>query len=265
MIFQENTTVLWNREITPGIYRLALQSRHMAAEAAAGRFVMVRIDPAVFLRRPFSIHRLVAGKGPPEGIELLYKVVGPGTRRLSKYGAGQSLDVLGPVGRSFRVPEGVQKVLITAGGIGVAPLFFLAQTLIRQRRIAPGDIQSFIGAQNVREALCAEDFERLGIPTTVTTDDGSCGLQCLVTQPLAAAIAASRPDAIYACGPPAMLKCVADMAFDRHIFCQVSVETLMACGMGVCLGCAVERRDKAGSYLHACTDGPVFDASRIRL
>lgn len=263
-MFQENTAVLWNREVQPGIYRLALQSRRMAAEAAAGCFVMVRIDPSVFLRRPFSIHRLVVENGRTEGVELLYKVVGPGTRRLSQAASGQFLDVLGPVGRAFQAPEGVKRVLIAAGGIGVAPLFFLAQTLI-QKCVAPGSIQAFIGAQNAQEALCTEDFKQLGIPTTVTTDDGSCGLQCLVTQPVASALEQSRPDVIYACGPPAMLRCVADMALDRRIFCQVSVETLMACGMGVCLGCAMERRDKAGTYLHACTDGPVFDVSRIRL
>jgi dihydroorotate dehydrogenase electron transfer subunit len=108
-----------------------------------------------------------------------------------------------------------------------------------------------------------DDFERLGLPVALTTDDGSAGRQCQVTMALELAAAARAPDLICACGPPGMLRCVAQLAAARRIACQVSIESLMACGMGACLGCAVAGSDPEAPYRHVCREGPVFDATGL--
>ncbi|UCG06700.1 MAG: dihydroorotate dehydrogenase electron transfer subunit, partial [Desulfobacterales bacterium] len=110
-----------------------------------------------------------------------------------------------------------------------------------------------------------QDFSSLGIAVCTTTDDGTHGDQCLVTDPLENEVAQRRPDIIYACGPTDMLACAISIAEKYGIACQVSIETMMACGLGACLGCAVERRKQPHTYLHACIDGPVFDAAHIKI
>jgi dihydroorotate dehydrogenase electron transfer subunit len=246
-------------EVAPGYRRLGLDTADAFVGARPGQFVMLGLGPAGprLLRRPFSIHRRIAG-----GIELLYRVVGPTTRAMAVLLPGAVVDLLGPLGRGFTVPAGLRRLALTAGGIGVAPMVFLAETLVA-RQDAPGAIDVYLGGRSRQDLLCRGDFERLGLPVTVTTDDGSAGDRCLVTVPLASATAVSPPELICACGPPAMLRCVAQMAMARRIACQVSIETLMACGMGACLGCAVAGSDPGAPYLHVCRDGPVFDAADL--
>ena len=118
----------------------------------------------------------------------------------------------------------------------------------------------FIGGKSKADLLCIEDFSNLGISVCTTTDDGSFGDQCLVTDPVEIEMSGCKPDIIYACGPMEMLSCVIGLAEKHEIECQVSIETMMACGMGACLGCAVQRRNDPQKYVHACLDGPVFDA-----
>jgi dihydroorotate dehydrogenase electron transfer subunit len=112
--------------------------------------------------------------------------------------------------------------------------------------------------------LCRNDFATLGLTVHASTDDGSDGDQCLVTHPLEEAIESHSPDMIVACGPMEMLACVIGIVDKHRVPCQVSIETMMACGMGACLGCAVEGRDTSERYLHACLDGPVFDAAVLK-
>jgi dihydroorotate dehydrogenase electron transfer subunit len=262
---QQKVSILWNKEIGPRLYRLGFETPTMAAGATPGCFVMVRVpgDGAPLLRRPFSVHGLIDGRRNPAGLEILYRVVGPGTARLAECTGGGTLDVLGPLGRGFRMAGPSDSVVIVGGGMGVAPLVFLARSIVSHRGDA-GPVTAFIGAGCEAEVIGAGTFRELGIDTVITTDDGSCGLHCLVTQPLEEYLEEHRPGVVYACGPTAMLRCVARLAAARGIHCQVSVETMMACGMGACLGCALESAD-SGGYLHACSDGPVFDAARVKL
>jgi dihydroorotate dehydrogenase electron transfer subunit len=221
-----------------------------------------QIDP--LLPRPFSIHRLIQKQGLVTGLELLYKVVGKGTRLLSHLQSGDLLAMTGPLGKGFEIPTQLSKATIVAGGIGVAPMVFLAQTLTESR----GDLASievFIGGRTRIDLLCLQNFAALGLAVHVTTDDGSSGDQCLVTDPLDMAVAKNRPDIICACGPMEMLTCVARIAEKHNVCCQVSIETMMACGMGACLGCAVAAREHTRRYLHACKDGPVFDTRDLRI
>jgi dihydroorotate dehydrogenase electron transfer subunit len=138
------------------------------------------------------------------------------------------------------------------------------ETLVRLN--APTrEYRLFLGGRSQEDLLCIEDFERLGIPVSLTTDDGSCGDQCVVTTPLEEAIQQAPPALVLACGPPAMLTCVLGIVRRHRLPCQVSIETMMACGMGACLGCAVPSRRAGNRYLHACLDGPVFDADDLEL
>jgi len=262
---QKEVSILWNKEVGPRLYRMGLGAPAMAAGAVPGCFVMVRVPgrSAPLLRRPFSVHGLIGDGEDPAGLEILYRVVGPGTARLAECVAGGTLDVLGPLGRGFRLAGPSDRVIIVGGGMGAAPLVFLARTLV-SRWGAAGDMTVFIGAGCEADIIGAEIFQELGADTVITTDDGSCGRHCLVTSPLEEYVEGHRPDVVYACGPTAMLKCVAQLTAVRGIPCQISVETMMACGVGACLGCALESTGR-GTYLHACTDGPVFDATRVRL
>lgn len=261
---QITTQVLWNKALSPNFGRLALACEGEFARAEAGQFVMLGVsgssDP--LLRRPFSIHRAVTSGGRFLGIELLYKIVGPATRRMSRLAAGEPVSLLGPLGNSFRLPEGGRRVYLAAGGVGVAPMVFLVERLATAGRPLSG-FRLFLGGRSREELLCVEDFQRAGVPVSCTTDDGSYGDHCLVTDPLEIAVGREPPDLVLACGPKGMLACVVGITRKHGLPCQVSIETMMACGMGACLGCAVPGRGRPDRYLHACTDGPVFDAGEI--
>ncbi|RJQ70696.1 MAG: dihydroorotate dehydrogenase electron transfer subunit, partial [Desulfobacteraceae bacterium] len=161
------------------------------------------------------------------------------------------------------VPDGVQNIYLAAGGMGVAPIRFLAVQL-RDRGIQTAGARLFLGGRSQDDLLCRDDFQSLGIAVTATTDDGSAGRQCLITDPLSEAIAEKKPDVVFACGPHGMLQCIADIARRHQVACQVSLETMMACGMGACLGCAVPKTGEAG-YHHVCVDGPVFDVQSVKI
>jgi dihydroorotate dehydrogenase electron transfer subunit len=263
-MIEDTVTVLWNRPLARGIFHMGLSCREGYGRARAGQFVMVglRRGRSPLLRRPFSIHRLVYDGGVVTGIELLYKTVGTGTRILSECREGHRLDLLGPLGRGFHVPPACRRVFLAAGGIGVAPLVFLADSLVAGG-IDAADSTVFIGGRSGEEVLCADAFRQLRFAVVLTTDDGTLGDQCLVTHPLELAAGGRPPEMIYACGPLAMLDCVAGMAGAMAIPCQVSIESVMACGMGACLGCAVRASAAAEGYLHVCRDGPVFEAKAL--
>ena len=264
-MIQQETKVLWNRPVGVDCFHLGLGAGGEFAKAAPGQFVMVQVGAGEkpLLRRPFSISGIIGNGDGFEGIELLIKVVGAGTEQLSRLVPGTSVDVIGPLGHGFRYKKNHQRIYLAGGGIGIAPIRFLASDLIA--RGVPADrMRLFLGGQSRQDLLCREDFERHGIPVTITTDDGSEGDQCLLTDPLELAIQELVPDMVYACGPHGMLACVAGIAERTGAPCQVSIETLMACGLGACLGCAVESEKDQDIYLHACVHGPVFNVQDIR-
>ncbi|MEJ2220122.1 MAG: dihydroorotate dehydrogenase electron transfer subunit [Desulfobacterales bacterium] len=265
-IKHETVQVLSNVPAGTGYYRIRLSCHQEYARARPGQFVMVRfpqqIDP--LLPRPFSIHRLIKHAGDTTGLELLYKVVGKGTHTLSLKQPGDYLSLTGPLGRGFGVPADAEHIKIVAGGIGVAPMIFLLDYLIEKEHDLAG-IEVFLGGRSETDLLCLDEFSAFGLPVHMTTDDGSSGDQCLVTDPLEIAVLESRPDIIFACGPMEMLACVAGIADKAGIACQVSIEAMMACGMGACLGCAVAGRKSADKYLHVCLNGPVFDTRELKI
>lgn len=263
---QETVKIKWNYPLSPSYYRMAVACLPVFAAAVPGQFVMIQPSGqgAPLLRRPFSIHRLIRQGGVVIGMEILYRVVGEATRRLSECREGDGVTLFGPLGRGFRIPAGIRSLFIVAGGVGVAPMLFLAETIYASG-LDPACCAVFLGGRTRQDLLCENDFTKLGMPLFLTTDDGSAGDMCLVTTPLEAAIKDRPPDLICACGPHGMLSCVAGLAEQHQIACQVSVETVMACGMGACLGCAIEPRQAKENYLHVCLDGPVFDSSQLKL
>jgi dihydroorotate dehydrogenase electron transfer subunit len=266
-MIRENARVLWNTIECSGYFRLGLESQEGYASAMPGQFIMLRLPDrmAPLLRRPFSIHRLIETDGRVQGLEILYKVVGITTERLSVCREGDVLDMLGPLGNHFVIPPHARRFFIAAGGIGVAPMYFLTQTLGKQG----ADLSQcviFIGGRSKDDLLCVDDFFSAGVTSlSIATDDGSAGEMDRVTGPLERAVRDQLPDIIYACGPSPMLKAVIQIAGRHGIPCQVSVETMMACGLGACLGCVVEKAGETGKYFHACIDGPVFDGAIINI
>lgn len=261
---QENVEVLWNRPVSPGYMRMGLSSRTACVDAMPGQFVMLRTDQTCdpLLRRPFSIHRVIEEDGQRVGIELLYKVVGPVTERMARMNKHQALDIVGPLGQGFRLPARARTVLIAGGGIGVAPVVFLASWLC-SRGIDPACCRVFIGGRSKDDVLCAEEFEHLGMTVHRATDDGSLGHRGRVTDLIAQALETEAPDVMYACGPHPMLTVLAGLADKKKVDCQLSVETLMACGICACMGCAVAKSDDDTSYMHVCKNGPVFEAREL--
>jgi dihydroorotate dehydrogenase electron transfer subunit len=262
--------VLWNRSITPEVFSIGLSCQTGYFRTIAGQFVMVRpvdqISP--LLGRPFSIYSLVKSDGVVNGIELLVKVVGEGTRQLSTLKAGAPVSLLGPLGNGFDIlsnsnPKKEARHFLVAGGIGIAPLVFLAKTMIANG-ILPRQCELFVGGRSSADLLGIEQCEKLEMRVHPVTEDGSIGAKGRVTERVEAVIERRRPDRIYACGPWAMLAALDKVVAVHRISCQVSVETMMGCGMGVCLSCVVRSRDSAIPYRHACTEGPVMDTRSIK-
>ena len=262
-MIQQKARVLWNRRISNDYFKLGLTCLGYET-AAPGQFVMVQIQGqnAPLLRRPFSIHGLLAPEDSNPGIEILYKVVGNGTRLLSEIREHQTVDLLGPLGNSFLLPPPGPRIFLVGGGIGVPPLVFLAKTL-HSRGMDMSRCHMFLGGRSKTDLLCRETFLDLGMQLHITTDDGSDGTQCLITDPVDQAVADLSPDIIYACGPLPMLACLVGISTTKSIRCQISIEAMMACGIGACLGCAVPKAGGTDGYWHVCKDGPVFEADQV--
>ena len=254
MILQEPCIVLQNTSVVPGYFKLKLTSKTISKKALPGQFVQIRVSDTTtpLLRRPFSFHKI--GKN---NFEILYHVIGKGTKILSQKKKGDKLDCIGPLGNGFKIVKGKTAILI-AGGCGSAPLYALEEKLKRL------GIEShfFLGATTKNLLLCQSDFTGIGTKLYISTDDGSCGEKCTVGALFSSYlnIMQSKKMIIYSCGPKAMLKAVSAIAKKKKIPAQISLEERMACGVGACLACVVST--KKGNK-RVCKDGPVFDAKEI--
>jgi dihydroorotate dehydrogenase electron transfer subunit len=235
-------------------FKIALESHDISKEALPGQFlhILVSSDPYPLLRRPFSIHRVRDGR-----VEILFEVVGKGTRCLRERQVGERLNVIGPLGSGFQMTKGKRPILV-GGGIGVAPLLFLAEvhTRMGERPLF------FLGGKDKDNLLCKEDLEGLGVDLRLVTEDGSVGRKGLVTEVLEEFLASQdeMSYSISSCGPRGMLREVAMLSHKFGLPCEVSLEERMACGVGACAGCAVKTHL---GYKRVCRDGPVFDSRVI--
>ena len=265
----ESAAIVDHAEVAPGHFRMLLSAPSIAARALPGQFVQVEVakthDP--LLRRPLSIGAADVAAGR---IELLYKVVGKGTTILATRSVGESLSVLGPLGNPYALPDDGVAVLV-GGGVGMPPLMFAAERLDRSRRH-----HVVQGARTAAGLFYEAEMKALGISHTVATEDGSAGVRGMVTDALSGVLdgldvvdvvdGSEGSAVVLACGPTPMLEAVYRVACARGLQCQVSLEERMACGFGVCMGCAVELPGRAGDppvYGLVCKDGPVFDAAEV--
>ncbi len=254
-----NCVVLENKAIADRFFYLSLRPEKALGEFAPGRFVMVQcarsLDP--FLRRPMSVADF-ARDGSRFG--LLIQVMGKGTAMLSKLDTGDNVDVIGPFGKGFKIPAGAKKIWIVAGGSGVAP--FLG--LIDNGAHSSIEYTVFLGARSASMLLYEARFKNRGAQIVVATEDGSKGFHGLVTGPLKEKLQDDKPDAIFTCGPNPMMRAVKTIAKECGTPCFVSLENMMACGVGACLGCVAKVPGKS-SYLTTCKAGPVFDALSVEI
>jgi len=258
--FQEKAVLLRRERIAPAILRLTLHAPNIVKQASPGQFVMLRIartlDP--LLRRPFSIHQVQTDGS----LQVLFKVVGHGTELLSHCQIDDVLDCIGPLGHGFSLPDTTGgPCCLVGGGMGIAPLYFLAGWLRKNKQGNPDDKVLLGGRTKEEVAIFAEEFATLGFQVHVATDDGSMGHHGLVPELLPAFL--HNRYQVYTCGPMLMMKTVADMALAADSPCQVSLETHMACGLGACLGCAVPAAGGLAGYVHVCRQGPVFEAREV--
>lgn len=249
----ERVTVVANERVATGVGLVVLHAPRTAAAVLPGQFVHVRIatGTSFILRRPFSVHRV---RG--ERLEILYQVVGAGTLALAECGAGEVMDLLGPLGHGWEIPPDAAHALLVAGGLGAAPLGMLAEELA-ERGVA---VTVAAGAPCEERLLARELFERVARRVEYATDDGSCGTPGFVTGICTGLLADEALDVVYTCGPEPMQRIVASQAAAAGVACQVSLERLMACGIGACLSCVVTTSE---GLKKACVDGPVFDAAVV--
>ncbi len=252
-----NARIASHLNVAGTYYRLQIHSPQIGKKARPGQFLMLRatetLDP--LLRRPFSIHRI----NPDKTIEILYKVVGKGTRLLSYLKKDEDIDIIGPLGNGFTINKKIKNHILVAGGIGIAPLLFLAQELSKDKK---NRIILFAGGRHKGDILCIQDFKKLKAEVKISTEDGSIGKQGLISELFEIFLAGNGESSsvVYACGPKSMMKEIFRLSSIKEIFCQVSLEERMACGLGACLGCATDTRD---GYKYVCNDGPVFDAGEV--
>ena len=261
------------RDLGASNYLLTLSSPEQARLAQPGQFVMLKcsgdVDDNPLLRRPFSIFDVHPHPrtGRPNGLDLLVKNVGAGTRRLAALRSGDMIHVLGPQGRPFHVSQEmrgrVSSAALVAGGVGIAAIYLLTRSLMAQR-ITP---VLFYGGRGVADLVLREYFERLEIECIYTTEDGSCGERGFVTVPVERFLKGRpRTDVrLYACGPWGMMRAVHELAVRYHTPCEVSLEARMGCSLGACMGCVIRAWDDQGQeqYLRVCMEGPVMSSRTV--
>jgi len=251
------------REVVEGHYLLRLHVPRRYLRALPGQFVMLRIHErsVPFLGRPFSIHRVYT-RGKHTLMEILFRAAGAGTVACAQLKKGDTVVLTGPLGRGFHVPGRCSDMVLIAGGMGVAPLMFLAErgAMRHARRRV---IHCYFGARTSSHLYGLARLRTLCAEVKVATDDGSLGYRGPVTELFLRDLPQfnSAGTALFACGPDMMFRSMASIMRGRNVPCQVSVEERMACGIGACLGCAVE--DEHGNYKRVCKDGPVFDITEL--
>jgi dihydroorotate dehydrogenase electron transfer subunit len=260
-VLRADAEILANQAEGGANRRLALRLPDAWPGFAPGQFLMLspgalgaarRDDP--LLPRPMAIYRTGAAGDGADSLEILYKVTGRGTALLSGARPGERVRVVGPLGRGFPLPAPGAEALLVGGGTGIASLFELARRAGRASRV-----RVLLGARSADDLMGRRDFASLDADLDVATEDGSEGRRGLVTELLERALAPGG--LVYACGPTPMMRRAAELARAARARAFVSLENTMACGFGVCLGCAVPRA--GGGYALVCRDGPVLAADDV--
>ena len=260
--------IIFNRRLFAGYYLMGLKVPAYFQESLPGQFIMLRVPGKdfPFLGRPFSIYSAYAHQNDTV-IEMLYSVVGKGTALFSSMRKDETVSVLGPLGRAFDIFVDLGNIILVAGGIGVAPLSFLAEHYRRLSHDKNLKISCYLGAETSDTLIGLERLEKVCSEVRVSTDDGSSGHHGLITELFDRDFICRGNDNtfIYACGPYQMMKSLAHILEKHPCGCQISVEERMACGIGTCLGCTVVTKSDNGQiqFSRACKEGPVFDIKSV--
>ena len=232
------------------LVRIILSAPDIAAQAKAGQFIHILVpDSGHVLRRPISLADVDRTTGT---LTLIYRVVGKGTAAMAALQPADPINCLGPLGHGFSLTA--KKPLLVGGGMGIAPLLFLAKTFA-------GKASILMGGRNAEEMFWPELYQGLVQDVFITTDDGSMGTKGFTVTLLPALLQKGAYDRIFVCGPEIMMRGVAGIAKEAGIACEVSLEKRMACGLGACLSCSIDTTD--GQRKKVCKDGPVFPAQEV--
>jgi dihydroorotate dehydrogenase electron transfer subunit len=275
-VWQETVRIVENVAVGRDTFRVRFECPTMARRILPGQFVMLRIagtnDP--LLGRPLAMYRVVrSDSGEPWGLDIVYQAIGRMTRRLAVLKPGDRLDAWGPLGNGFP-PVATGHLIMVGGGIGQTPFLALGRQYLGvehfgdpPRAVPPADrVTLCYGCRTADYLACVDDFRRSGIKVHLSTDDGSqghCGSVIDLVPPL---VEQSGPACrIVACGPEKMLHATVAIARRLGVPCQVSLESPMACGIGICFSCVTKIRDAQGQwdYRRICVEGPVFDAADV--
>lgn len=253
-----SATVTENKQLINSHYLLTLHPLKKIKKSRPGNFFMISVESGLdpLLKRPFSIHR-----STKNGLQILYRVVGKGTTILSNKKPGDLLDMIGPLGNTFPV-NNKQKNILVAGGLGIAPIFGLADYIVNSP--APEQPLLFYGVRTAKEVLCKKNLRAIGIRPVISTDDGTTGKKGNIVKALEKFIISGSVNVneytIYACGPVPMLKALSALTNKLGIKGYAALEQNMACGIGTCLGCVVHTTN---GLRRVCKEGPVFPMEEI--
>lgn len=265
-MIDEQVCFLTNEAVAEDFYLARLEAPYIAARIEPGQFVNIEVSTSVFplLRIPLSVCAVNSDAGI---IDILYEDMGSKTRLLSQCGPGDKTRCLGPLGKGFAIPSAGSRAILVGGGIGVPPMLYWGLTL--GQRNCP--VTLLVGARSRGKHLPDHLLAPAAAVVRRATDDGSLGHAGLVTDLLRDELLGEGDCTVYCCGPHGMMQAVAAVCREFQVPCQVSLEEYMACGIGICVGCAVELEgeDEISSsdytrYGRVCVDGPVFDAQKVK-
>lgn len=264
-----NVTVGENVLLAERTWRIRLESPALARAILPGQFLMLRLpghsDP--LLGRPFALYDTVLNdRGEPVAVDIVYLVIGKLTGLLAEVRAGETVEVWGPLGNGFPIFDAVEHVALVAGGIGQTPFLAHVRSLLGTRgyggqpaRRQAQRVSLYYGVRTASLAAAVEDFRAAGSEVHLASNDGTLGGRGLVTELLEKH---GPPSQLVGCGPEPMLHALAQLAERWHVPCHVSLETPMACGVGICFSCVTRVKTVEGwDYRRVCVEGPVFDAA----
>ncbi len=251
-------------QLKQDIYKFSVKAPEIVESAKPGQFIEIRVIDNIepLLRRPISIYNIDKST---KTLEFIFQVKGKGTEILAKRKVGEKLDILGPLGYgTFEIKE-YKNAAIIGGGIGTFPLYELSKELKQE---TSSKVNIYLGFRSKNYVVLEDEFKAVSDKLVITTDDGTYGIQGFAINELKKDIDEGAIDKIFACGPLPMLKAVQALSKEKNIPCEISLEEKMACGLGVCLGCAVKTAKspkEAPEYWHVCKAGPVFNANDVEI